>query len=170
MKKSVYTEIEEAKKQRAETLAELKNKLAKCETDKSKAETEAAEALTAGNADAYARAKDAERTAADKIEFYNIKIDELKDAALFSGEEKKVKAEAIKASAENVKAAKMKEAAQLIVKAAALADEVREENNKANTALNDIGSKSHISNTSIAGLYNSLNAAKNHADITPYIN
>ena len=73
-KKSIIEVITDANKEHAATLADLRAKLAEEEANKTKADAKAEEAINSGNADAYTKAKDASRTAADKIEFYKIQI------------------------------------------------------------------------------------------------
>ena len=174
-KKDIYKEISDAKQSRAAMLAELKKKLAAAESDKEKADAATAEAIKNENADAYTKAKEAGRTAEDQIEFYKLQINKYDKQPLFNDKEKrKEKAAEIRAHVEEVKAEKMKDAAQHLKIAFALINETRAEYMKANGALSDLaentGIKSkEISALAIAGLGNSINSALEHSDIKPYV-
>lgn len=168
-KTNIFNEITEAKKNRAAKLADLKKNLAKCESEKAAAETKAAEALKADNAEAYTAAKSAERTAMDKVEYYNIQIENITAARLFDPEETRAKVDELKTYVDNVKAEMLKEAAPLICKAAANFEAVQEEINKANAAIQDLESKSTILDLALNGLCRSINNVKTHGDIAPYI-
>ncbi len=82
MKKNIFDKIDDAKANRAALLKELKNQKAESEKEKARKETEAAEILEKGNADEYAAAKAASRNAADKIEFYTKRIEDIKAAPI----------------------------------------------------------------------------------------
>lgn len=174
-KKSVIEVITDANKEHAATLADLRAKLAEEEANKTKADAKAEEAINSGNADAYTKAKDASRTAADKIEFYKIQIKKTETAPLFDNPaERKAKAEEIKRDYETFKADKLKTAAQLIKDATALIEDVRNEVIKSNDVL-EILAKNTGTNASkidimlINGLWQRVHGATEHVDIKPYV-
>lgn len=168
-KTNVFNEINEAKKNHAAKLADLKKNLAKCESEKAEAAEKAAEALKAENAEAYTAAKSAERTAADKAEYYNIQIKTITTAGVFDAEETRTKVNELRTYVDNVKAEMLKETAPLICMAAANLDAVQAEIDKANKALQDLDSKSTIMDFAFGGLCRSINNVKTHGDIAPYI-
>lgn len=174
-KKSVIEVITEANQEHAATLADLRAKLAEAEANKAKADAKAEEAINSGNADAYTKAKDASRTAADKIEFYKIQIKNAEAAPLFDNPaDRKAKADEIKRDYEEFKADKLKTAAQLLKDATALIEDVQAEIKKDNDAL-EILAKNTDTNASkidiliINGLWLSVHRATEHADIKPYV-
>lgn len=174
-KKSVIEVITDANKEHAATLADLRAKLAEEEASKAEADAKAEEAINNADADAYAKAKAASRTAADKIEFYEIQIKKTEAAPLFDNPaDRKAKADEIKRDYEEFKADKMKTAAQLLRDAASLIEDVRNEVIKSNDAL-EILAKNTGTNASkmdiiiISGLWRSVHRATEHADIKPYV-
>lgn len=174
-KKSAIEVITEANQEHAATLADLRAKLAEAEANKAKADAKAEEAINSGNADAYTTAKDASRTAADKIEFYKIQIKKTEAAPLFDNPaDRKAKADEIKRDYEEFKADKLKTAAQLLKDATALIEDVQAEIKKDNDAL-EILAKNTGTNASkidimlINGLWLSIHRATEHVDIKPYV-
>ena len=174
-KKSVIEVITEANQERAAALADLRAKLKEEEVNKATADAKAEEAINSGNADAYTTAKDASRTAADKIEFYKIQIKKTETAPLFDNPaDRKAKAEEIKRDYEEFKAEKMKRAAQLLKEALTLVEDVQAEIKKDNAAL-EILAKNTDSNGGnidliiITGLWRRINGDLDHADIKPFI-
>ena len=174
-KKSAIEVITDANKEHAATLADLRAKLAEAEANKAKADAKAEEAINSGNADAYTTAKDASRTAADKIEFYKIQIKKTETAPLFDNPaDRKAKADEIKKGYEELKADKLKAAAQLLKDATALIEDVQAEIKKDNDVL-EILAKNTGTNASkidiiiINGLWQSVHRATEHADIKPYV-
>lgn len=175
MKKKVYEEIAEAKRNRAETLKDLRENLAKSEENLQKAKDEEKNALAAGKVDAYTKAKEAGRTAEDQIEFYKLQIKSIESAALFENPaERKAKENEIRTSFEKMKEANLKEAAQLISKADALVEAVRAEIGAANDALTAVAiDKSKVGRIdifSLSGLSRSIKLALTHGDISQFIN
>ena len=175
MAKDIYKEISDAKQKRAAMLADLKKKLAAAESDKAKADAATAEAIKNENADAYTKAKADGRTAEDQIEFYKLQINKYDNQPLFNDKEtRKEKADAIRARADEVKAEKMKDAAQHLKAAYALINETRAEILKANGALADIaentGKKTNeISALAISSLGNNMRTALEHLEIKPFV-
>ena len=174
-KKSIIEVITDANKEHAATLADLRAKLKEAEASKATADAKAEEAINSGNADAYTKAKEASRTAADKIEFYKIQIKKTEAAPLFDNPaDRKAKAEEIKRDYEEFKADKMKTAAQLLKDATALIEDVQAEIKKDNDAL-EVLAKNTGTNASkidiiiINGLWQSVHRAMEHADIKPYV-
>lgn len=84
---NVYVEIKDAAKARVDKLTELESQLAAAEREKDNCEARATKALQSDSAEEYASAKSAGRSAADKAEFFKIKITELETAPLFSDSE-----------------------------------------------------------------------------------
>lgn len=174
-KKSVIEVITDANKEHAATLADLRAKLAEEEANKVKADAKADEAINNGNADAYTMAKDASRTAADKIEFYKIQIKKTEAAPLFDNPaDRKAKADEIKRDYEEFKADKLKTAAQLIKDAAVLVEDVRNAAIKSNDVLDILAKNtgtnaSHIDLMILNGLWQSVYRATEHVDIKPYV-
>lgn len=174
-KKSVIEVITDANKEHAATLADLRAKLAEEEANKTKADAKAEEAINSGNADAYTKAKDASRTAADKIEFYKIQIKKTEAAPLFENPaERKAKADEIKRDYEAFKADKLKTAAQLIKDAAVLVEDVRNAAIKSNDVLDLLAKNtgtnaSHIDLIILNGLWQSVYRATEHVDIKPFV-
>lgn len=145
-------------------------------TNKKKAEATAQEAIDHGNADAYTKAKNASRTAADKIEFYNIQIGKMKEAPLFEDPtERKKKADEIRASVNAVKSENMKKTAQMLKTIAGLVEEVRNEILKGDNCLEILATNTGKSagNTDniiyINGLLRVVNNALDHVDVKPYV-
>ena len=175
MAKDIYKEISDAKQKRAVMLADLKKKLAAAESDKAKADAATAEAIKNENADAYTKAKAAGRTAEDQIEFYKLQINKYDKQPLFNDKEtRKEKAAEIRARVEEVKAEKMKDAAQHLKTAFALINETRAEIMKANGALADLAENTgkkvnEISALAIASLGNNMRTALEHSDIKPFV-
>ena len=89
-RKSVYEEIEEARKERGAMREDLVKKRAIAEADKAKAIKAANEALHNGNADAYTKANAAKRKAAEEVEFYTIQLKDLDASPLFSNYVEKI--------------------------------------------------------------------------------
>jgi len=174
-KKSVIEVITDANKEHAAALADLRVKLAEEEANKTTADAKAEEAINSGNADAYTKAKDASRTAADKIEFYKIQIKKTEAAPLFDNPaDRKAKAEEIKRDYEAFKADKLKTAAQLLKDAAAIIGDVRNEVIKSNDVLellakNTGTNANNIDIIIINGLYMRVNGSLEHVDIKPYV-
>ena len=174
-KKSVIEVITDANQERAATLADLRAKLAEAEASKATADAKAEEAINSGNADAYTKAKDASRPAADKIEFYKIQIKKTETAPLFDNPaDRKAKADEIKRDYEEFKADKLKTAAQLLKDVTALIEDVQNEVIKSNDVL-EILAKNTGTNASkidiiiINGLWQSLHRAMEHTDIKPFV-
>lgn len=88
MKKNVFDKINDAKANRAALLKELESQKAESEAEKERKEKEAAEILEKGNADEYAEAKAACRNAADKIEFFTKRIEDIKAAPVIEKSER----------------------------------------------------------------------------------
>ena len=174
-KKSIIEVITDANKEHAATLADLRAKLKEAEASKATADAKAEEAINSGNADAYTTAKDASRTAADKIEFYKIQIKKTETAPLFDNPaDRKAKAEEIKRDYEEFKAEKMKRAAQLLKEALTLVEDVQAEIKKDNDALeilakNTDDGANKIDIIIITGLWRRINGDLDHADIKPFI-
>lgn len=83
-KKTIYDAIADAMKEREVALKNLREKLEAEETLKKKTDENVKEAIQNADANAYTKAKDASREAADKIEFYNIQITHMENAPLFT--------------------------------------------------------------------------------------
>ena len=174
-RKSAIETITEAHQERAATLADLRKKLAEEEASKAKADAKAEEAINSGNADAYASAKADSRTAADKIDFYEIQIKNAESAPLFDNPaERKAKVDEIKNGYEELKADKMKTAAQKLKDVRSLIEDVQAEIKKDNAAL-EILAKNTDSKAAgidifiINGLLQRVNSALDHPDIKPFV-
>ena len=125
-RKSVIETINDANQEHSAALADLRAKLAEEEANKTKADAKAEEAINSRNADAYTKAKDNSRTAADKIEFYKIQIKNAEAAPLFANPaDRKAKADEIKKGYEELKADKMKAAAQMLKDVKKLIEDTR---------------------------------------------
>ena len=174
-RKSVIEIITAANQEHAAKLENLRARLAEAEANKAKADAKAEEAINSGNADAYTKAKDASRTAADKIEFYKIQIKNVETAPLFDDPaDRKAKAEDIKKGYEEYKADKLKAAAQLLKDAAALVEDVRSEVIKRNDVLeilakNTGSDASKMDIITINGLWQRIHGATDHAEIKPFV-
>lgn len=174
-RKSAIEVITDAHQEHAAALADLRAKLAEEEANKAKADAKATEAINSGNADAYTKAKDDSRTAADKIEFYNIQIKNAEAAPLFDNPaDRKAKADEIKKGYGTLKADKLKTAAQLLKEAKALIEDVQTEIRNDNAALeilatNTGNNANKIDPFTIQGLWQRINSAMDHPDIKPYI-
>ena len=174
-RKSAIEVITDAHQEHAAALADLRAKLAEEEANKVKADAKAEEAINSGNADAYTKAKDNSRTAADKIEFYKIQIKNAEAAPLFANPaDRKAKADEIKKGYEELKSDKMKTAAQLLKEALTAIEDVQKEIKNDNAALeilakNTDASANKIDFIIINGLWQRVNGALDHADIKPYI-
>lgn len=174
-RKSAIETITDANQERAAALTDLRAKLAEEEASKAKADATAAEAIQNGNADAYTKARAESRAAADKIEFYNIQITNTETAPLFDNPaDRKAKADAIKKGYEELKADKMKTAAQMLKDVQTLIEDVQAEIRKDNAALeilakNTDSKAAAIDVIVINGLWRRINGALDHADIKPYI-
>ena len=174
-KKSVIEVVTEANQELAATLADLRAKLKEEEERQATADAKAEEAINSGNADAYTKAKNASRTAADKIEFYNIQIKNKETAPLFKDPtDREEKAAEIIKSYKEYKAEKMKKAAQLLKEAKTLVEDVQAEIKKDNAALNILVKNTDSGANSIdamrsARLLRYINEALSHSDIENYV-
>lgn len=174
-RKSVIEVITDANKEHAAALADLRAKLAEEEANKAKADATATEAINSGNADAYTKAKADSRTAADKIEFYKIQIKNAAAKPLFANPaDRRAKADEIKKGCEEVKAEKMKKAAQLLKEVKALIEEVKSEITTDNDALEILATNTgdnpaKIDPFTINGLWQRITIALDHIDIKPYV-
>ena len=175
MSKSIYEVIETANKEHKAAIEKLKADKVKAEADKAKAEERASNAINNGNADEYTKAKEAERMAADKVEFYGIQIKKAESSPLFDNPaERKAKADEIKRDYEAFKADKLKTAAQLIKDAAALIEDVRSEVFKSNDALTILQTNTgknggKIDVIIINGLWQRVTSALDHGELKPYV-
>ena len=82
MKKNIFDKIDDAKANRAALLKELESQKAESEREQARKEKEVDEIQKNGTADEYAAAKAAGRKAADKIEFYTKRIEDIKAAPI----------------------------------------------------------------------------------------
>ncbi len=130
--KNIYEEIREAAAKRSQELDKLREELRKAENEKRKAEQAAADAITSGNADQYKRAKNAERDAADQIEFSNIQLERLNKAPLFNDD--KAKCTELKNHVLETQADQCKSISKLLKQINAYLDTVENEYNAAEAA------------------------------------
>lgn len=174
MKTTIYDKINAAKEERAREIENLKAQLKAEKEKEKKATAEMENALSGGNSDDYAKAKALKREAEDKAEYFTIQIKNKSDGALFEEGDRKQLTAQVRNQVEKIKGDKLKEAAALLVMADKIVNEVREEYIKANGALDVIEKNSgtnarHYEMIYINGLCITINNAKDHADIKPYI-
>ena len=88
MKRNVFDEIDDLRASYEAKLKDLETKLEECEAEQHDREKEAAGALESGSADEYAAAKAKAREAADRVEFYEKRLDDLRKSNYFEERDK----------------------------------------------------------------------------------
>lgn len=125
-KKTIYEIISEEKLARELRIQDLKDKLLQSEEDLKQAQERASNALTIGDVNAYQKAKSEEREAADKIEFYQIRLN-TESKTLYTDEERSAKVSAIKSHYEEIEKSKMPVIVTLLKEAEAAVKDMQTE-------------------------------------------
>lgn len=134
-KESIYSEVKKAKQERADLIEGLKKKKVEATAEQKERETRAAEALEKGSAEDYAKAKAEGREAADKVEFFSLRLKEAENKPLFTSEEADEKSAEILEAAAATKAEGIAEAVEDLKKASEKLDKALKGLQEANEVL-----------------------------------
>ena len=154
MKKDIFEKVDEIIENHEKSLTDLEAKRAACEREQHQKEKELSEILKAGaaedNATAYAEAKAASMAAADKVEYYTKKIDELKTADIFDKESRAEYKAEIEKSTEAEAADKLARCEKALTTALAAATEYRSTIQKAEDYCKKMNVRTNYTNELLA--------------------
>lgn len=124
MKTNVYDEIRRVKDLHDKEVRDISQKLKAAEAEKDECESKAAAALDNGKVEEYMNARSSVRAATDKVDYYNNRINKLKSDPIFSNDERKEKAAAVRSNVEAVKDKDLTAALKRVKEAYSILDEL----------------------------------------------